>query len=53
MLEAETILQDAMQTQRRVFGPEHPDTVWAESVLSKLRADREEPVAEEITRLAV
>ena len=38
LLEAETILQDVVQRQRRVFGPAHPETLRTERNLSKVRA---------------
>ena len=31
-------MQDVVQRRRRVFGPAHPKTVYAESVLSDVRA---------------
>ena len=37
VLEAETIMQDVVQRRRRVFGPAHPDTLWAEENLSVVR----------------
>ena len=38
LLEAETILQDAVQRRRRVFGPARPDTLCAVRSLSAVRA---------------
>jgi len=37
LLEAETIMQDVVQRQRRVFGPAHPDTLSSEHTLSGVR----------------
>ena len=39
LLEAETIMQDVVQRRRRVFGPAHPDTRFAEGALSLMRED--------------
>ena len=36
--EADAILQDVAQRRRRVFGPAHPDTRFAEDRLSRMRA---------------
>ena len=38
LLEAETILQDVIQRNRRVFGPAHPDTLRTGRSLSDVRA---------------
>ena len=37
LLEAETIMRDVVQRRRRVFGPTHPDAVYAETSFSKVR----------------
>ena len=37
LFEAETIMQDVVQRRRRVFGPTHPETVFAETRCSEVR----------------
>ena len=37
LLEAETIMQDVVQRRRRVFGPAHPRTKYAEDKLTNVR----------------
>ena len=37
LLEAETIMQGVVQRRRQVFGPAHPNTRWAEKLMSTVR----------------
>ena len=38
LLEAESMLKDAVQRRRRIFGAAHPETLRSESALSTVRA---------------